>query len=212
MRKITSITSQQKGNRYNLFIDGSFFCGITEETLLNMHLTKGMLLEEADLSLLMLEEEKNKCFHAALSLLERQNYFEKALKDKLRTKGYTDDAIEYAAEKIKQYGYLDTEKLAVGVVNDKKRFSKKGPKAIEEWLRYKGVDRETITDVISSNYTEEEQYENCIYTALKKLPSIQRKAKNKYEIKQKLFAYLMQRGFHYEMIYKVLEDIQQREE
>ena len=43
MKKITKISMQQNGERYNLILDEEFFCGITEDTLVKLKLKKGYL-------------------------------------------------------------------------------------------------------------------------------------------------------------------------
>ena len=77
MKKITKISIQQNGERYNLFLDEEFFCGITEDTLVKLKLKKGMEVDEAALEEIIKEETNNKCFNYAVFLLGRRNYFEK---------------------------------------------------------------------------------------------------------------------------------------
>ena len=106
-----------------------------------------MKIDEEDLKALEEEENKNRCFSYALYLLGRQNYFEKVLVDKLKSKEYSEEDITYALEKLKYYNYLDDSRLAEAFVRDKKRFSKKGPRYIKEALRSKGVSTEQINQV-----------------------------------------------------------------
>ena len=75
MKKITKISMQQSGERYNLFLDEEFFCGVTEDTLVKLRLKKGMEVDEVDLEAILKEENKNKCFNYAVFLLCRRNYF-----------------------------------------------------------------------------------------------------------------------------------------
>ena len=57
MKKITKISRQQNGERYNLFLDEAFFCGITEDTLVKLRLKKGMEVDEAELENILKEEK-----------------------------------------------------------------------------------------------------------------------------------------------------------
>ncbi|PHV69509.1 hypothetical protein CS063_15410 [Sporanaerobium hydrogeniformans] len=205
MKKITKISSQQHAERYNLFLDEAFFCGISEDTLVKLGLKKGMEIEEETLRALIEEEGRNQCFHYALWLLERQNYFEKVLRNKLKAKEYTEEQIDFAIEKLNSYGYLDEERLVNAFVNDKKRFSKKGPYYIKEALRQKGVSTKKITEALNTQYSEEEELENCKLAAEKKLVSYRRKESNMYILKGKLYSFLMQRGFGADTIAKVIE-------
>ena len=156
MKTITKITRQQNGERYNIFLDEAFFCGVTEDTLIRLNLKKGMKLDEEDLKALEEEESKNRCFSYAIYLLGRQTYFERVLIEKLKRKEYSEEDIQYTIEKLKHYRYLDDSQLAEAFVRDKKRFSKKGPRYIKEALRNKGVSQEQIAKALEENYSDEE--------------------------------------------------------
>ncbi len=211
MKTITKISVQQGGERYNLFLDEEFYCGVSEDTLIKLNLKKGMQLDEMALELLNNEESKNKCFSYAVYLLGGRNYFEKALKDKLRQKEYSDEAISFTIEKLKKYNYIDDEKLTAAFVNDKKRFSKKGPRYIAQALKMKGVDSEIIRNALEDGYDVDEAYENCKALAVKKYDYYKRKTDDKYTFKGKMYGFLAQRGFNSEVIRKVLEELMSEE-
>lgn len=208
MQTITKISLQQKAQgRYNLFLDDTFFCGITEDTLIKLGLKKGMQVDENELETILKEESRNKCFNYCMWLLARQNYFEKALMEKLKKKEYSDEDITYAFNKLKQHNYLDDTKLTESFVKDKKRFSKKGPQYIAQALRMKGIDYETISQTLQDHYSEDEEFENCMSAALKKIESYRRKCTDDYIVRSKLYGYLSQRGFRMQIISKVLEKL-----
>lgn len=207
MKTITKISAQQIKGRYNLFLDEAFFCGISEETLIKLALKKGMEVEEKELEEIVKEERQNQCFQYALKLLARQNYFEKVLGDKLKQKEYSSEDIAYALEKLKAYNYLDEEKLTEAFVKDKKRFAKKGPRYIAQALKMKGIDSEMITRTLDTYYDEEEEFQNARQLALKKMESYRHKYEDTYIIRNKLYSYLLQRGFNTAIVSKVLEEI-----
>lgn len=207
MKRITKITKQQNGERYNLFLDEAFFCGITEDTLVKLRLQKGMEVDEAELENILKEENRNKCFNYAVFLLGKRNYFEKALKDKLKEKEYDEEAIQFAIEKLYHYGYLNEERLTEAFVKDKKRFSKKGPRYIASALKAKGVDEVLIKQTLEACYEEEEALENCMSLLRKKIDYYKRKTEDTYTLKSKLYAFLAQRGYSSEVIKKSIEAI-----
>ncbi|MDF2613890.1 MAG: hypothetical protein K0S71_1676 [Clostridia bacterium] len=207
MQTITKISLQQTPGRYNLFLDDTFFCGITEDTLIKLGLKKGMQVDEKELEVILKEESKNKCFSYCMRLLARQNYFEKALLEKLKQKEYSDEDITFALNKLKQYNYIDDTKLAEGFVKDKKKFAKKGPKYIAQALRMKGIDYETISKSLQDHYSEEEEFENCMSAARKKIETYRKKSDDDYVVRGKLYGYLSGRGFSMQVITKVLEKL-----
>lgn len=211
MKKITKISRQQNGERYNLFLDEEFFCGITEDTLVKLRLNKGMMVDEAALAKIAREEMNNKCFNYAVFLLGKRNYFEKVLMDKLKEKEYDEEAISFAMEKLHSYSYLDDERLSMAFVNDKKRFSKKGPRYIASVLKTKGVDQETIQEALAANYHEDEALENCKSLVYKKLDYYRRKVEDQYILKGKLYGFLAQRGYDSEIIKRAIEQVLEEE-
>jgi len=212
MKKITKISMQQNGERYNLFLDEAFFCGITEDTLVKLRLKKGMVVDEVVLAEIAREEMNNKCFNYAVFLLGKRNYFEKVLMDKLKEKEYDEEAITFTIEKLHSYRYLDDERLSMAFVNDKKRFSKKGPRYIASVLKTKGVDQDTIQEALAANYHEDEALENCKELVRKKIDYYRRKTEDQYTLKGKLYGFLAQRGYGSEVIKRAIEEVIREEE
>lgn len=207
MKKITKINKQQNGERYNLFLDEVFFCGVTEDTLVELGLKKGMIVDEKAIEEIEKEEHNNKCFNYAIFLLSQRNYFEKILRNKLKEKEYDEEAITFTINKLYHYGYLNEEHLVQAYINDKKRFSKKGPRYLASMLRAKGVEQETINQALEENYQQEEALENCKELISKKLGYYQRKTKDEYTLKGKLYTFLAQRGYHSEVIKQAIEAV-----
>lgn len=207
MKKITKISMQKNGERYNLFLDEAFFCGITEDTLVKLKLKKGMTVDEDALLALAREELNNKCFSYAVFLLGKRNYFEKALIDKLKEKEYDEEAITGCLERLYSYGYLNDERLSQAFVNDKKRFSKKGPRYIASALKAKGVDGEVVRQTLEACYHEDEALENCKSLVWKKLDYYRKKTKDTYTLKGKLYAFLAQRGYGSEVIKRAIDEV-----
>ena len=203
---------QQNGERYNLFLDEEFFCGITEDTLVKLRLQKGMMVDEKALEEIAREEMNNKCFNYAVFLLGKRNYFEKVLMDKLKEKEYDEEAITFAMDKLHQYRYLDEQRLTAAFINDKKRFSKKGPKYIASVLKTKGVDSELIRQTLEENYEEDEAFENCVSLLRKKIDYYRRKTQDTYPLKGKLYAFLAQRGYNGDVIKRSIEQVLREEE
>lgn len=207
MKKITKISTQQNKGRYNLFVEEKFLCGISEETLIQFDLKKGMLIDDETLFRIEECEKKNQCFDAALKLLGRQNYFTKILKHKLRQKGYSEEAIDYSISKLQEMGYVNDDSLVASYIKDKKRFSQKGSVYISQMLWSKGLAPNQINQALEEYYSFEEETENCRAVAIKKLESYKKKETDPYKLKGKLYSFLMQRGFKSAVIETVINDL-----
>lgn len=207
MKKITKISAQKNKGRYNLFLDEEFFCGITEDTILQFGLKKGMLLDDDMLLCLKEHEKKNQCFNDSLKLLGRQSYFTKTLKDKLNQKGYSEEEISFTISKLQDLGYINDALLTTSYIKDKKRFSQKGSVYIAQMLRVKGVDSGQIKQSLSKYYSLEEEIVSCQAVATKKLESYKKKETDSYKLKGKLYLFLAQRGFRKEAIEVVIKEL-----
>lgn len=207
MKRITKISAQKNKGRYNLFLDEEYFCGLTEDTILQFGLKKGMLLDDDILLTLEENEKKNQCFNESLKLLGRQSYFKKTLKDKLKQKGYGEEEINFTISKLQDLGYINDDSLTTSYIKDKKRFSQKGSVYISQMLRTKGVDLGQIEQSLSKHYSLEEEIASCEAVAIKKLESYKRKETDSYKLKGKLYLFLAQRGFRKEAIEAVIKEL-----
>ena len=165
------------------------------------------MVDEKALGEIAREELNNKCFNYAVFLLGKRNYFEKALVDKLKEKEYDEEAITLTLERLHSYRYLDDERLTQAFVNDKKRFSKKGPRYIASVLKTKGVDSEVIRQTLEDNYQEDEALENCKNLVVKKLDYYRRKTEDDYTLRGKLYAFLAQRGYGSDVIKRAIDEV-----
>ena len=88
MAKITAIEVQKKDKkRYNLFLDGEFFSGVSMETVLTHHLNVGDELEQKELGNIIFLSEKEKALNKALDYLSKTIKTRRQIKDYLTKKG-----------------------------------------------------------------------------------------------------------------------------
>ena len=93
----------------------------------------------------------------AFRYLESRPRTVKQMRDKLREKGFDDEAIDETVEELIDYGYLNDEDFAITYIGY--CFSKgKGLKLIRYELKTKGVDENTIEDAMMK-YSEENDYD-----------------------------------------------------
>ncbi|BAL80856.1 regulatory protein RecX [Caldisericum exile] len=124
----------------------------------------------------------------ALNLLSRKDYSEYELRGKLST--YFDSGIEEVIFKLKERGLLSDERYALRLID---RYIKKkyGFLKIKVELEKRGL-RE-FNDILSNLYTDDLEKENIKYFLHKKP-------------KEKLYAYLIQKGFRPHIVQEVLAE------
>ena len=144
----------------------------------------------------MIKEAKLK----ALSLLNYMDRTEAGLRQKLKEKSFSDEAIEQAIDYVKAFGYINDAGYAERYILNKQ--GSKSRREIYASLSQKGISREDI----------EVAMDNC-YEAEDELAAIQRLCEKKHFVaeeatdaeKKKIYNYLLRKGFHSADICKILK-------
>lgn len=80
---------------------------------------------------------------------------EKYLREKLVKRGYPEEIIESIIDSLKEDDYINDEKYARMFAKDRQEFGNKGSRAIKYDLMRKGVDAETVAEVIEEIHDPE---------------------------------------------------------
>ena len=105
----------------------------------------------------------------AMNLLQKRDYTERKLRDKLREGLYAEDVIDEAIEYLKSYKYIDDERYAEDYIRYQMNLRSKN--RIRQDLMQKGVSAELIDRLISEAYATEEsspELELCVKLLRKK--------------------------------------------
>lgn len=186
--QITEIKKIGKSDNYRIYLNESYFLTLNAYTIFTYHLVVGMDIEESELEKIQFDGEKTLAFEKAVNLLSKGSKTVKELRDYLKKKGYLEQVCEYVIQKLQEYKYINDEEYAKMFVQDKKNY--KGKFILKQLLLQKGIDSHVIDKTLNGlNQTEEidlicEKY-------------MKNKDKTK-ENKQKLYRYLLSRGFTYE--------------
>lgn len=208
--KITKIEAQKNNqNRCSIFIDGKFLAGIDAELVYKCNLEKGKEISEELIEELLGEEEFLKAKNAAFKLLSYRQRSKQELKDRLRKKGFEGFIIEQVLRVLESLDYLDDREFSKLWIKD--RINKKyGPWRIRKQLQEKGVAKEIIKEELDKEYDFELQY--------KLATQVTKKKKGRYsgldyrERRYKLSQVLKRKGFSFEVINLVLDDLLRKDE
>lgn len=94
------------------------------------------------------------CRDYALRLIEFRDRTEKEIRDKLLDKGYDENQADEEIEFLKNYGYVNDLRYAERFTSDAINLKKWGKIRIRTELLRKGIDRETIDNVIEDAFFE----------------------------------------------------------
>ena len=198
---ITALKAQRRSaDRLNLYIDGEFRCGIAMDVVATERLRIGQPVDDALLERLIAADEAWKAKQAALSLLGTRARGTGELMDRLRRKGYSPPAIDWAIAESQRLGYLDDNAFAEAWVRDRMRLRPRGARALAAELGKKRVPqdiaRAAIERVMRNEATGER--EMCAQVAAKWLRSHSLSTaspEERQKLERRFTSYLARRGF-----------------
>ena len=205
MKVITKI-GRQKNNpeRYNIYLNDEYAFAVDESTLIKFGLMKGKTLEQFDIDEIVYEDEIAKAFNKALHFLSFQMRSEYEVKKKLLDAGHGEAVVLEAIRKLENLGFLNDATYSKALLETKKRTMKKGPLAIRQDLKKKGIDK-SLQDEVLESFTYKEQLELAIQLAEKEVRAGTRKTP--MQVKQKIQDVLMRKGYSFNIVSDVLENI-----
>lgn len=200
---ITKISQQKNKKRYNLFVNNEFLIGIDEEILYKFDLKKGKEVNPSILNKIIIEERKKEVMDTCLNYLSYRDRTINEVKRFLERKEFEEVLIEYAINKCLEYGYLNDKKFAQTYMKDRINLKKHGTWRIKEDLRNKGISQDIIDEVV--DIPEDKEYKMALNLAEKRVKSYK---KDDYRSKyRKLSGYLQRRGYSFNTINKVLNEV-----
>lgn len=208
MGKITKLEEGKRNkNRVNVYIDNNFSFAMDLELIYKMGLKVNSEINEDEIREIAEKEGFSKCKESAIRTIERSYKTEKELRNKLHEKEFSDEQIDYAIDFLIKYNFLDDVKYARMYVKDK--LFNQGKNKIRFSLERKGISRDIIEDIFQE-FDNGEELERGLYLCEKKYNLLKKRETDKYKLKDKLFRYLVGRGYDFstskEIINKILND------
>ena len=183
--KIQALTKQ----KYRIFLDGESAFTVYKGELSRYHLEEGAVLPPEVYEELVNGVLKKRATLRAMHILERTDKTEAQLRKKLEESEYPKEAVESAIAYVTSYGYLDDRRYAKHYIEWKKKG--KGKARLKMELVQKGISREIIEEVLESTDFGETREMIRQIILKKRKTNIPMNEKEK----QKLYGFLMRKGF-----------------
>lgn len=151
--KITRITTQKKGNRYNVFVDDGnngdkYGFSVDEDLLIKFHLRKGLEIDDETARMITEQDHIHKYYHQAINYLSYRMRTEKEINDYLAKKEADPEHIKVIIERLKAEKLVDDEAFANMFVQSRIQTTLKGPDLIKKELMQKGVSGKIASQAI----------------------------------------------------------------
>ncbi|OGM09472.1 hypothetical protein A2159_00890 [Candidatus Woesebacteria bacterium RBG_13_34_9] len=200
---ITSIKPQNNKKRVNIYIDGKFGFGLDLETFLKNKLKVEQQLLENDINKIIREGEFQKVYDKILNFASLRPRSENEFRKWLKKHKVHISLHEELFNRLKHLDFLNDKKFAVWWVEQRQTFRPKSKRILNQELRFKGINKEVIEDVLSETHFDES-------TIAKNLLEKKRhKWKNLegFEARKKMSQFLLSKGFSWNIISKVVKEI-----
>lgn len=190
--QITSLKQKGKSEEYYVEIDGEKHGTLMLEVIVKNHLKVGSELSHDEY--LAIKEQSNQitCFSRALAYISSRLKTEKQMQDYLLQKGYSYNCTQNAIQKLKNYGYLNDEYYAK--LYTETASQSKGKRYIKQQLYVKGVNEQIASNILLDVNDDEACVKVCQKWLKGKVVPLCQKDK------EKLYRFLLSRGFEYETI------------
>ncbi len=197
--KITSVKPAGAARVKIEFEDGSSL-RCTDKTALEFGARFGLEFDEKEYELLRLAAETDDCKRAALNFVSYKKRTIKQIKTKLRSRGFSDAAINRTIKFLLEYNYADDEKFAEEFVSSYLIRNPSGSARIESEMLKRGFPKKIIRSKIDDLNRSESIEELASAAAEKQWRALSGKPPE--DRKRLLFARLYRRGFDFETIKK----------
>lgn len=197
----------QKNNKEkaNIYVDGKYSFSMTLNGLLDSKLHEGDELAEDQIEMLKNSDAPALAVLKSIDIISYSMKTEKELIRKLKEKKFSDEAINHAVEKMKEYGYIDDRAYTVSYINSRAIPNGWGEQKIISMLLQKGIEMEIIKEKLEEAYPEDKETEIALKVAKKYFAKIS--SEDPKKARQKLYGHMAARGYKYDIIKHVCRNI-----
>ena len=205
---ITKLERQKKNpSRISLHIDNKYAIGVHKEVLLKSGLRVGDRLTDSTLNDLRKSEELHLARESALRLLSYRARSKKEVRDRLKRKGISPGVVAEVIDAFQRSGLLDDLEFAKAFAHDQLMRKPMGEALLKQQLSKKGINKETIEQVLLEVYQGDTEDAYAFELASKRIKRSRSSFLKLDPVKQKkrLWDYLARRGFDWVTVRKVVE-------
>jgi regulatory protein len=193
---VTDIVALDK-KRSKVFLDGEFAFVLYNTELREYKVKQDALLDPAAYRIITEELLPKRATKRAMNLMQKKDYTEKQLRDKLSDGMYSEDCINAAVDYVRSYNYLDDERYARDYITYQMELRSKS--RIIRDLVGKGISKELCDRLVTEIY--EEASSDVESEQIRKLLVKKRYDPDMdFKEKQKIMAFLVRRGYSIETV------------
>jgi regulatory protein len=206
MPTVTKIVEQKRRpNRRNVYLNGAFAFGLNDNVVARFRLREGMTLSEEQVQEIAKGEVRQECFDYAMKYLQARLHSRAELRRKLVRREYGDQVIEGVLDDLTRMGYLDDARFAKTRAMSAAEHKHHGRRRAFVELLKAGVKRDVADAALNDVYEKTDSTAAARTLAERKAASLKRL--EPAVARRRLAGMLMRRGFDYETIRPVIDQV-----
>jgi regulatory protein len=200
VKKITAILPQKRNpNRVNVHLDGEFAFGLARITA--AWLAVGQDLDQGKIDRLLAEDAGEEAYQRALRFLSYRARSQKEVIDNLKKNEIPEAVIDETVARLKANGLIDDAGFARTWLENRSEFRPRGAYALRTELRQKGIGDGFIEAALGGID------ETALAFKAGRAKAAKLQAAGEQDFKRKLYGFLSRRGFNFEVIAEVVNEI-----
>ncbi|MBZ0203435.1 MAG: RecX family transcriptional regulator [Ignavibacteria bacterium] len=204
---ITKIERQKKDRkRYNLYLDGEFYCGLYDDTILKYGIASGDETTEAGLEEIKGFDEYIYGKKLAFNFLSYRIRTISEIRKKLHSKKISESSIEKVLAHLGELGLTNDTDFARQFINEKLKRNPVGKKVLKQKLFEKGIPAGIAEEVIEKLFGETDEKLLAMVSFDKYYTKLESKAADINEKKRKVYDHLARKGFDYHVINEIIRE------
>ncbi len=201
---------KKKGSFVDIELDNLAVIKVPYDLFLKNNLYVGDEIDEKKIEFLIEQTKLYLIKQSAFRYLGLRNHSKYELILKLQKKGYEKELLLVAINDIAKQGFIDDKKYTEQFISFQLK-KKKGINRIKAELFKKGIDRKIIENGCRNYDDFEIQLSSAKELANKKYNFLLNKKLDKIKLQQKIYQYLLSRGFPSEIIKKSVKELEAKE-
>ncbi len=209
MGTITAIEAQKKrSNRRSIFVDGEFVAGAHEDVVIALGLSVGQAFDRDRLVELLRAETARKARESAIRLINYRDRSVSEVRRRLTGDDFPEEIVDQVIDQLSRAGLLNDQKFSRDWVKARSASKPMGKTRLAWELRSKGVDAPTVDEALEA-VDPDTEYALAQSVAAQKLRKMDR---SDPMLRNKLGAFLRRRGFDWDTITRVTDDLCPRDD
>ncbi|MDP3804384.1 MAG: regulatory protein RecX [Candidatus Omnitrophota bacterium] len=151
------------------------------------------------------DKAKTRAKNNAYILLRARPRSEQEIGQRLKLKGYDDAVIDGVVDDLKRTGNIDDAKFARFWIESRMHMNPMGDVILKHELKLKGISDSVIEATLQDKAKNYDEYEVAFSMAIEKYKRFQKLDKRK--ALKRVYDFLFRRGFKYDTIRKITEDL-----